>query len=108
MFYYYGRKKKLAKYYPVPTLNWIIEPFAGSAAYSLHEDNWQKDVLLIEKNERVYKLWSWLINIATPDDIIKMPDLNVGEKTSNFLHIVHAVAKGTFGYKNITITPIFG
>ena len=45
MFYYYGRKKQIAKYYPKPNFNTIIEPFAGSAAYSLHNDNWKKNML---------------------------------------------------------------
>ncbi len=30
MFYYYGRKKRLAKLYPNPEHPHIIEPFAGS------------------------------------------------------------------------------
>ena len=45
MFYYYGRKKQIAKCYPKPNFNTIIEPFAGSAAYSLHNDNWKKNML---------------------------------------------------------------
>ena len=36
MFYYYGRKKQIAKYYPEPKYDTIVEPFAGSAAYSLY------------------------------------------------------------------------
>ena len=35
----YGRKKQIVKCYPDPNFDSIIEPFAGSAAYSLHEDN---------------------------------------------------------------------
>lgn len=42
MFYYYGRKKQLAKLYPKPNYSVIIEPFAGSAAYSLFDENWKK------------------------------------------------------------------
>lgn len=36
MFYYYGRKKQIAKHYPAPNFEAIVEPFAGSASYSLH------------------------------------------------------------------------
>ena len=41
MFYYYGRKKQIIRHYPSPNYDTIIEPFAGSAAYSLYKDNWQ-------------------------------------------------------------------
>lgn len=35
MFSYYGSKSKIVNYYPPPKENIIIEPFAGSARYSL-------------------------------------------------------------------------
>ena len=50
MFSYYGSKSKLVDYYPPPKFDKIIEPFAGSARYSLKY--WQNDILLIDK----YKL----------------------------------------------------
>ena len=84
----------------------IIEPFAGSAAYSLHNDNWKKDVILIEKDERVYKIWKWLIKKATPKEILEMPTLKIGDHTSEFLHIIHAVTKQAFLYKKIKVTPV--
>jgi site-specific DNA-adenine methylase len=106
MFYFYGRKKQIAKYYPKPLFDTIIEPFAGSAAYSLHDDNWKKNVILIEKDERVANIWKWLIEKATPEEILALPNLKVGEKTSNFLHIIHAVTKQAFYYKTIKVTPV--
>ena len=93
MFYYYGRKKQIVRCYPDPNFDNIIEPFAGSAAYSLHGDNWRKNVILIEKDERVASLWQWLIAKATPEEILRMPDLKIGEKSSEFLHIIHAATK---------------
>ena len=57
MFYYYGRKKQIAKHYPTPAYGTIIEPFAGAASYALHEGNWKSDVILIEKDERVAGIW---------------------------------------------------
>ena len=36
MFYYYGRKQKIFGKYPKPQFDTIIEPFAGSAAYSMN------------------------------------------------------------------------
>lgn len=106
MFYYYGRKKQIAKYYPEPNYDIIIEPFAGSAAYSFHDDNWQKQVILIEKDVKVAALWEWLINEATPETIKNMPDLKAGERSSEFLHIIHAASKMAFKYKTIKVTPV--
>lgn len=106
MFYFYGRKKQIAKYYPKPIFNTIIEPFAGSAAYSLYGDNWKKEIILIEKDERIVKIWEWLIYEATPEEILKLPDLKIGEKSSNFLHILHAATKQAFYYKTIKVTPV--
>lgn len=77
MFYYYGRKKKLAPKYPQPLHPVIVEPFAGSAAYSLHGDNWKKTVILSEINAMVYGIWKYLQS-ASKEDILKLPDPPVG------------------------------
>ena len=106
MFYYYGRKKKIASYYPLPNCSSIVEPFAGSAAYSMHGENWKKDVILVEKDKKVAEIWKWIINDATSNNILSFPDLQVGEKSSEFLHIVHAVTKQAFTYKTIKVTQI--
>jgi site-specific DNA-adenine methylase len=106
MFYYYGRKKQIAKYYPSPSFETVVEPFAGSAAYSLYGNNWKKNVILIEIDERVSAIWKWLINDATPSDIRNLPNLEVGEKSSEFLHIIHAATKMAFHYKTIKVTPV--
>jgi len=87
MFYYYGRKKRLAKYYPSPQYDTIIEPFAGSAAYSLHGDYWRKQIILIERDECVDLIWKWLIEQATSQDIEKLPVLRIGDRTNKFLSI---------------------
>lgn len=106
MFYYYGRKKQIAKHYPLPNYDTIIEPFAGAAAYSMFGDNWKKNVILIEKDEKVFKIWDWLINHATVEEIKRLPNLKVGEKSSEFLHIVHAATKMAFHFKTIKVTPV--
>lgn len=106
MFYYYGRKKQIAKHYPAPNYECIIEPFAGSAAYSFHSENWRKKIILVEKDPKVASIWDWLINEATPQGILGLPDLKVGEKSSEFLHIIHAASKMAFKYKTITVTPV--
>lgn len=106
MFYYYGRKKQIAKYYPAPNCGTIIEPFAGAAAYSLYKTNWKRDVILIEKDPKVAQIWDWLINYATIEEIKKLPDLTVGQKSSEFLHIIHAATKMAFAFKTIKVTPV--
>lgn len=106
MFYYYGRKKQIAKHYPSPNFETIVEPFAGSAAYSLYRDNWKKNVILVERDEDVSDIWKWLIDEATPSEIKNLPDLEVGEKSSEFLHIIHAATKMAFHYKTIKVTPV--
>jgi hypothetical protein len=106
MFYYYGRKKQIAKHYPSPNFEAIVEPFAGSAAYSLYGDNWKKNIFLVERDERVSEIWQWLVDEATPLAIKSLPDLEVGEKSSEFLHIIHAATKMAFHYKTIKVTPV--
>lgn len=106
MFYYYGRKKQIAKHYPSPNFETIVEPFAGSAAYSLYRDNWKRNVILVERDEEVSDIWKWLIDEATPSEIKNLPDLEVGEKSSEFIHIIHAATKMAFHYKTIKVTPV--
>lgn len=106
MFYYYGRKKALAKHYPDPAFDTIVEPFAGAAAYSLYGERWQKQVILIERDEQVAGIWEWLIGSATVDEIAAMSELQVGDRTSEFLHIMCAVSKRGFSYKTIKVTPV--
>jgi site-specific DNA-adenine methylase len=93
MFYYYGSKSKIAKYYPKPKYDTIVEPFAGSAAYSLLYRN--KRVILNEKDRIIYDIWNWLINSPSScGDIFEHMDLyenqdirelNISEPHRNFL-----------------------
>ena len=106
MFYYYGRKKQIARYYPTPSHEVIVEPFAGAASYALHGDNWRNRVVLVEKDQRVAEIWRWLMQEATPAKIAALPLLRTGEKSSEFLHIVHAATKMAFKYKTIKVTPV--
>ena len=60
MFSYYGSKSKIVGYYPPPKYGKIIEPFAGSARYSLKY--WQNDVLLVDKYPVIVEVWNYLKN----------------------------------------------
>jgi hypothetical protein len=53
-----------------------------------------------------FGIWKWLINEATPESIRALPDLKIGDKTSEFLHIIHAASKMAFKYKTIKVTPV--
>jgi len=106
LFYYYGRKKQIVRHYPAPRCQTILEPFAGAASYALNADNWRRDVVLVERDHRVAAIWHWLIEEATPSSILALPDLHAGEKSSDFLQIIHAATKMAFKYKTIKATPV--
>jgi len=80
MFSYYGSKSKIVDYYPPPKHKKIIEPFAGSARYSLKY--WQNDVLLVDKFEVIVNLWKWLQQ-CSESDILSMPRLKKGDDIRN-------------------------
>lgn len=81
MFSYYGSKSKIVDYYPPPKHKRIIEPFAGSARYSLKY--WQNDVLLVDKYPVIVSIWEYLIN-ATKADILNLPDIVTGQNVDDF------------------------
>jgi hypothetical protein len=70
MWSYYGAKTNLISLYPKPKHDRIIEPFAGTAKYSLKY--FEKDVLLIDKYPVIIKIWKWLQE-CSPNDILKLP-----------------------------------
>lgn len=77
MFNYYGSKSRLARKYPAPLYDLIIEPFAGAAHYSLAHR--RKNVLLNDKYEVVYKVWSWLIDEAKPEHVLALSGMKKGD-----------------------------
>lgn len=78
MFYYYGRKKMLAGRYPEPKYDTVIEPFAGSAAYSLHGSRWKKRVILYDRSDIVGAIWPYLLTVGK-DRLESLPNPAVGE-----------------------------
>jgi hypothetical protein len=77
LFKWFGSKWSSAKKYPCPDHPTIIEPFAGSAGYSLNYA--ERNIVLWEDDQNLFQLWNWLINQATTDDILKIPvNLPVG------------------------------
>jgi site-specific DNA-adenine methylase len=86
MFYYYGRKEKVFKYYPIPKYDTIIEPFAGSAVYSLK--NFNKNITILDKDERIINIWNYL-KLATSNEILSLPLLINGQSLNDeeFQHL---------------------
>lgn len=76
MWSYYGRKKKIIKKYPKPIYNLIIEPFAGTGSYAF--EYWENDVLLVDKYEKICKIW-WYLQQAKPEDILGLPEVENAE-----------------------------
>lgn len=81
MFSYYGSKSKLVNLYPEPLHDTIIEPFAGSARYSLKY--WDKDIYLIEKDITLIKVWKYLQNVS-PKELDSLPRVKFGDNIKDF------------------------
>lgn len=77
MWSYYGSKSKVVDFYPPPKYGKIIEPFAGSARYSLKF--FDRDITLVDKYEVIVKIWKWLQQ-ASEKDIMSLPILPLGTK----------------------------
>lgn len=69
-FSFYGGKWRAAPRYPAPEHSTIIEPFAGSAGYSVrhHEQN----VILYEIDPVIAGVWDYLIH-AKESEIMSLP-----------------------------------
>lgn len=105
MFYYYGAKNMLARYYPEPLEDLIIEPFAGSAAYTCYHlnKNSYKKALLIEKDEIVFNAWKYLLSCSYSDIAnFKLP--KVGEYSSDFLINTCAVSNAVSKCNKLKVT----
>jgi hypothetical protein len=81
MWSYYGSKSKVVDFYPPPKYGKIIEPFAGSARYSLKF--FDRDVLLVDKYEVIAKIWQWLQK-ASEADIMSLPTPDTGDNLDSF------------------------
>jgi len=77
-FSYYGSKYRLCQqgFYPSPILgNVVIEPFAGSATYSVYHE--PERAILVDKDSVIINIWNYLIN-ASEKQILSLPTM--GEK----------------------------
>jgi site-specific DNA-adenine methylase len=74
MWSYYGGKGHTVNLYPKPKHGLIIEPFAGSAKYSLKY--FEKEVLLIDKYHVIVSIWHFLQQ-CSQKDILGLPDAHI-------------------------------
>jgi hypothetical protein len=101
VFYYFGRKGRLASSYPAPVYDLVIEPFAGSMAYSLHHR--PNLALGLEANKRVVDLWHRLSSM-TASEIKALRPPDVCEVTTD-LYWILASASGSaleMRYRKVT------
>ena len=79
-FSYYGSKYRIAKKYPNPKHDTIIEPFAGSACFSLRYYN--RKIILNDLNPVIYGIWDFLIK-SSSKDILDLPILEIGQNVDD-------------------------
>jgi hypothetical protein len=70
--YYGGKWRDALKHYPPPQHNTVIEPFAGSAGYSLRYAH--SKVILCEIDPVLSEVWRYLIRVKSKE-ILAIPDL---------------------------------
>lgn len=67
---YLGGKRRTAKRYPAPRYDTIIEPFAGSAGYSLCYAS--RRIILVERYAVIAEIWRYLIKVKA-SEIHRLP-----------------------------------
>jgi site-specific DNA-adenine methylase len=109
VFYFYGGKRRLARFYPPPQHNVVVEAFAGGAAYSvrhLQAVNGKRAVeraILIDKDPRVCEIWSRLLEME-PAELLEYPIPKAGERTSDFLLMTAACSNRIARTAEMTVT----
>lgn len=91
MWGYHGSKMMLARHYPAPKFDFVIEPFAGSAGYALAYRH--LNVLLCDLNPDIIKIWKLiqaneLLEKRLPLVLVpgsKIKDLKVDDEVRLFL-----------------------
>lgn len=99
---YYGSKYRLARHYPAPQYETIVEPFAGSAGYALHYP--ESSVRLYDLNEKICAVWDYMIRV-NPDEIRRLPILAYGERVDDYETTLTQEARWLIGWWVQTATP---
>jgi len=93
-FSYFGSKYRLSKKYKKPSKDILIEPFAGSACYSLHYPH--KQVKLYDKYDVICGIWDYLINVKE-QEILDLPLIDF-DKTLDDYSSLSQEAKWLIGF----------
>lgn len=78
--FYGGKWRDTPTNYPAPAFATVVEPFAGSAGYSVRYAD--RKVVLGELDPVIYGVWDYLIH-ASADEIRNIPDLEFGQTTAD-------------------------
>lgn len=78
--YYGGKWRDALKHYPEPQHATIVEPFAGSAGFSLRYAN--RKVILCEVDPVLAEVWKYLIHVKAKE-ILSIPDLAPAESVDD-------------------------
>lgn len=78
--FYGGKWRDALKHYEPPRHQTVVEPFAGSAGYSVRYAD--RKVVLGEIDEVIFGVWQYLIH-ASATEIRSIPDLQAGQTVSD-------------------------
>src|SRR4051812_30797872 len=78
--FYGGKWRDAPKHYPAPSHGVIVEPFAGSAGYSVRYAD--RRVILGEKDPVIYAVWDYLIHVPARE-ILAIPNLEEGQTVAD-------------------------
>lgn len=70
--FYGGKWRDTPRHYPAPALDTIVEPFAGSAGYSLRYPD--RRVVLRDADPIIVGVWDYLIRV-TAGEVLAIPDV---------------------------------
>lgn len=78
--YYGGKWRDAVKHYPPPRYATVVEPFAGSAGFSVRHA--AHNVILCEADPVIAGVWTYLTRVA-PSEILSIPDLKPGQSVDD-------------------------
>ena len=78
--YYGGKWRDALKHYPEPKHATIVEPFAGSAGFSLR--HFKRKVILCEADPVLAEVWRYLIQVKAKE-ILSIPNLGADESVDD-------------------------
>lgn len=81
--YYGGKWRDTPRLYPAPRYGSIVEPFAGSAGYSLRHH--ERAVVLCDLDPVIVGVWQYLLRVS-PAEVMALPDVPLDSSVED-LHL---------------------